>query len=279
MSELTICLLLVAPVLNGAKTWFIRTIERQSWADKARWFFWSLFAVIAANFMLSVMHMTKMSKKMDEVSDFSIAYRNNALEIERDTFLAGFTLITHIFMVRYYEILAAHNRLEVKYNAMAAQARNAGQSSQMFIDKTTALEAELDQLKKAKQKLREHEEQVQDSENGDKVVGAIRGAKKRLEKAEKENVQRQQEVVDMASDAGSGGAADEELVVEDTVSEKDEKDSSGLSAEAQAKIETLQRQAAAQNKEYMRLMEENEALRTKLEDYELVLGDSRKKKI
>eukprot|EP00743_Colponemidia_sp_Colp-15_P001540 GILK01001682.1.p2 GENE.GILK01001682.1~~GILK01001682.1.p2 ORF type:complete len:238 (-),score=41.28 GILK01001682.1:1052-1738(-) len=48
---------------------------------------------------------------------------------------------------------------------------------------------------------------------------------------------------------------------------------------ALSSLEMLKKQAASQQTEYDRLMEENRSLQTKLEDFELVLGDAKKKRV
>jgi chromosome segregation ATPase len=218
-------------------------------------------------------------------SDHGTIFTVRLLEAERDRLLSGGAMFLLLVIYRHYRAIAACNRLGRLHFAMEKQARNAGEACQIFMDEKSALEKEVKQLKKhaakaaaapttqtPSKKVSDYDDDGGDDDGGGGSNGggggngdatAAPAAAAVAAAAEIASLQERVAVSqEMMSAAGNAATAAE-----------------AAAAAATAETAVLQQRVAAADADAAAAAREIRALKTQLEDYDLFLGDARKKKV
>ncbi len=170
-------------------------------------------------------------------------------------FSALFRSLTH----RFYALLRINHRTEKSHAALQKQAQSLSDATKLYIDENVALKKEVDELKRA-------------SAARNRILGEPSHASSSSSSSSSS----------VAVAAGSGESIDDRVLT--LLAERDAWQQKSIDFEKRAKdternFESMKKQAQAQGAEYMRLVSEKESLQRQLEDFSMVMGDARKKKV
>lgn len=280
MVELLLSAFVVIPFDWGLRAGVLNWLSKQEWVKHLKWGIATvaLFSlVVCAGAIRDLRHYTDLQKSAE---NFTPAYRERQLEAERDRYLAGFNFVMLLLLHRACSLMLEHHLLGIKHFALERQSKASAQFLQTMVNNEPERPNNQPERPKATKK-----EEPKPSE--DKSMDKSTPDKKSTDKStdgegdkEKEYLSRELERAEKRA-----VALDKKLVELET-----EKDTSVKKLEAEAEkaqekqklaeqqLQAIKDQAASQQDEYMRLLDENKRLHNQMEDYVMILGDSKKKK-
>jgi len=250
--EITLALLLVFPFLNNVKTALVKWAAAPgSLIEKSYPFLYLGLGLLLL--LLADSHRT-MSNQLRQYyghADRNVAtyHLQRAVESEVSRNLAASCLMLTLFINRYFILLKNCNSLLHSKDAMESQAKGASQLASKLLDENAALEKQLKMLQSLSGPA--------SSEEGKKVLAHEEELNKKIEKLQ----------------ADLKDAKENHLQI---AKEKEEAVSKANLAETQ--IEAIKKQSANTQDEYMRVLKENQSLKTKNEDLTLLLAGGKDKR-
>jgi regulator of replication initiation timing len=162
------------------------------------------------------------------------------------------------FTHRFYALLRVNHRTEKSHAALQKQAQSLSEATKGYIGENVALKKENEELKRA-------------SAARNRILGEPSPAASSSSSSSSS-----------AAAVASGESIDDRVLT--LLAERDAWQQKSIDFEKRVKdternFESMKKQAQAQGAEYMRLVSEKESLQRQLEDFTMVLGDARKKKV
>jgi len=263
--EIILSLILILPLFNKTKTSFVLWAKKQAWADNVKYVIAICLVLMALSFVGSHLTMTNNLQQFyaHEGHDIGPYHLKRALEAEVNRNLGAACLILTLFLNRYFIILKAYNSLLINHDALQRQARansasstailsgtlenqvkqKSGSSSSPSSSSTTATTTTTSSSTASSKALEEFAaKEAEWKAKTQKMQDSLRESKEQLDKLGKEK-----------AEAVSKAEA------------------------AEKQVSAIKKQASNSADEYLRLLKENETLKTKNEDLSMLLSGGKDK--
>lgn len=268
-AELLATAFVVAPFASSLRSSLLNYVQKQPWVAHLKWGAVIVAGFSALSFYVASRDRSHYAHMLSSAENYVPAYREKQLEAERDRYLAGLVFVVMCLLYRTCSLMLKYHLQSIDFSVLQKQSKNANDFMQNFMaDSAKSSVDKIDKEKKEKAASAKNDT-VTAKSNADTSKGETKEyLMEQLERAETRALQLQKTLQVQQQEA-----TEADKLLNASLEQANEK-----AKKAEVQLKAMLGQVDGQQKEYMRLMEENRGLKTKLEDFVFVVGDDEGRK-